>query len=299
MNFKTTASAIGLIATGCGDPNDRCPDGVYDRTVVLTDDGFLFEQGATLFSSGKDETVPYSASPFLNCRVIGGIVMRTANAVLDSDHYPMVEELGGITIEPLDSGGDRIVDDLSGFENVIRFGGIGNPWALTRQASVREFSGFNRLEVIDGSLLTNGTVTGLRSVKIVEGTLDVANVVDQKTLERVGSTLDIGAAFDEAAFPSLNSIGGDLRVVGSRLTEVGFPALRVVGGDVLLESNDRFERWAGFAAGAVIEGDFRARSNSPIRDSVFEEWVAGDVTINGDISICGNRPPGEAGGCFE
>lgn len=156
MNTAATpyfTAFVALIAlSACGDPNDRCPDGVYDRTVVLTDDGFLFKQEASLFSSGEDETVPYSASPFLNCRVIGGIVMQSAGAVLDSEHYPLVEELGGITIEPLDNGGDRIVDELSGFDDVVRFGGMGNPWNLERAASVREISGFNNVEVVDGSL---------------------------------------------------------------------------------------------------------------------------------------------------
>ncbi len=225
--------------------------------------------------------------------------MQSAGAVLDSEHYPLVEELGGITIEPLDNGGDSIVDELSGFENVVRFGGMGNPWNLERVASVREISGFNNVEVVDGSLEVTAVLSGFQSLRAVGGTLDVSLLPAQQGLKSIGGDLEINGSFDTIDLPNLESIGGDLLVVRSRLIEVGFPALNHVGGDVLLESNDRFERWAGLARGAVIEGNFGARSNAPIRDAVFEEWVAGDVSINGEISICGNRPPDEQGGCFE
>ena len=123
---KLTACALALLATtACGDgTNDRCVDGVYDGTAVLVSDGFLFQTYPSLLSPGSREVVPYSAAPFGSCRVLGGILMQTADAVLDSEHYPLLEELGFITIEPLDDGGPRIVDDLSGFDDVVRFGGI-------------------------------------------------------------------------------------------------------------------------------------------------------------------------------
>jgi hypothetical protein len=295
MNIKTTAFAVALLATACGtDPNDRCPDGVYDRTVVLTDDGFLFKEQATLFSPGEDETVPYSASPFLNCRVIGGIVMQSAGAVLDSEHYPLVEELGGITIEPLDNGGDRIVDELSGFENVVRFGGMGNPWNLERAASVREISGFNNVEVVDGSLEVTAILSGFQSLRAVGGTLDVSLLPAQQGLKSIGGDLEINGSFDTIDLPNLESIGGDLIIQVSRLTEVEFPELQRVDGNVLIDGNSSLERWGGFADGSSIGGRFDALFNSPIRDEDFELWVASGATaVEGIVRICANQSEGE------
>jgi hypothetical protein len=284
-----------LLATACGtDPNDRCPDGVYDRTVVLTDDGFLFKQQASLFSSGEDETVPYSASPFLNCRVIGGIVMQSAGAVLDSEHYPLVEELGGITIEPLDNGGDRIVDELSGFENVVRFGGIGNPWNLERAASVREISGFNNVEVVDGSLEVTAILSGFQSLRAVGGTLDVSFLPAQEGLKSIGGDLEINGSFDTIDLPNLESIGGDLIIDGAQIPEIGFPGVQRVEGNVTLFGNSRFVVWSGFAPNSSIGGNFEAVANKPLRDEDFEEWVAtGATTIEGTVRICANAAEGE------
>ena len=214
--------------------------------------------------------------------------------VLDSDHYPVLEELGFITIEPLDNGGPRIVDDLSGFEDVVRFGGIGNPLNLERAASIGEISGFNSVEVVDGSLEASAVLTGFQSLRVVEGTVDVANLPAQAGLERIGGDLDLNASYLAIDLPNLESIGGDLLVQRTRMTEIGFPALQRIGGGVTLYGNSRFAVWAGFGPDAVIGGDFEAVGNSPLRDEDFEAWVAsGAATIDGTVRICANEAEGK------
>ena len=292
---KMTACVFALLTVACGDgTDDRCVDGVYDGNAVLTRDGFVFETYQSLLSPGSREVVPYSAAPFRSCRVLGGILMQSADAVLDSEHYPLLEELGFITIEPLDNGGPRIVDDLSGFEDVVRFGGIGNPLNLERAASIGEISGFNSVEVVDGSLEASAVLTGFQSLRVVEGTVDVANLPAQAGLERIGGDLDLNASYLAIDLPNLESIGGDLLVQRTRMTEIGFPALQRIGGGVTLYGNSRFAVWAGFGPDAVIGGDFEAVGNSPLRDEDFEAWVAsGAATIDGTVRICANEAEGE------
>lgn len=292
---KLTACALALLATtACGDgSDDRCVDGVYDGTAVLVSDGFLFQQYPSLLSPGSREIVPYSAAPFRSCRVLGGILMQSADAVLDSEHYPLLEDLGFITIEPLDNGGPRIVDDISGFDDVVRFGGIGNPWDLERVASVREISGFNDVEVVDGSLEATAILTGFRRLRVVEGTLDVANLAGQTAVERVAGDLELNGSGEEVALPNLESIGGDMLIHGSGLVSVSFPALRGVGGDVTVWGNDRLAVWQGFAEGSSIAGNFEAFGNPRISDAAFEDWVASGVTtISGTVRICANQSEG-------
>ena len=289
---KLIACVFALLTVACGDgTDDRCVDGVYDGNAVLTRDGFVFETYQSLLSPGSREVVPYSAAPFRSCCVLGGILMQSADAVLDSEHYPLLEELGFITIEPLDNGGPRIVDDLSGFDDVVRFGGIGNPWDLERVASVGEISGFNSVEVIEGSLRVTADLTGFASLRDIEGSAYAATF--PPGLRTVGDSLQVGGYLTEPGLPNLERIGGDLLVQLTQMTEIGFPALQRVGGDLILDGNDRLERWGGLRPGSSVGGGFDGTFNSPIRDEDLEAWVAsGATTIAGPIRICANQSEG-------
>ncbi len=79
---KLIACVFALLTVACSDgTDDRCVDGVYDGTAVLSRDGFVFQEYPSLLSPGSEEVVPYSASPFRSCRVLGGILMQSADAV--------------------------------------------------------------------------------------------------------------------------------------------------------------------------------------------------------------------------
>jgi hypothetical protein len=106
----------------------------------------------------------------------------------------------------------------------------------------------------------------------------------------------MNGAFDSLELPDLEDVGGDVIVDSTRVAELGFPALRRVGGSLEILGNGRLAVWGGLAQDATIAGDLRAENNAPVRDVVFEDWLAtSGTTVSGRIRICGNRPREEEG----
>lgn len=282
--------ALTIGASGCG---GLCNDGVFAGTIVLERDGWLIEGSSGLLHSTPDERFPYAdGSPFLECRVIGGLSVREEGVSIDGDRYPLLEELGFIGVQLDDFGGERIVDEISGFDTVTTFGGIGG---AVRQASVRSISGFNNVERVEGSLLATASITGFRSLREVGGTLNVANLEGVTGLLRVGGRFELNGGFESVDLQVLEDVGGDLVIMQTRLEAIQFPTLGHVGGLVEVFGNP-LDSWGGFARGARIDGDFRARGNSPIRDADFEAWlVASETQVAGSVTICANRPINEEG----
>ena len=289
------AVVVAVLASGCD--TGFCADGEYAGTVVLTADGWRIDgtQGGLFTTGTPAETFAYAdGSPFERCRVIGSISVRERGAQVDSDDYPLLEELGFFLTEPEDEGRtERIVGELAGFDNLSVFGGLSGANGF---ASINTISGFNGVEVVTGSLDTSAVVTGFARLSEVAGTLDVGNIPQQLPVVRVGGRLEMNGAFDTLDLPLLEEVGGDVIIESTRVAEIGFPVLRSVGGSVLIEGNSFLERWSGFARGAVILGDFSARINAPIRDEVFEDWLRDSQTeVRGRVNICANRPREEEG----
>ena len=169
MLITTRASAaaavvVAVLASGCD--TGFCADGEYPGTVVLTADGWRIDgtQGGLFTTGTPAETFAYAdGSPFERCRVIGSISVRERGAQVDSDDYPLLEELGFFYTEPDDEGRtDKIVDELAGFDGITVFGGMAGESTL---ASVGSITGFNNVERLDGSLMATALVSGFRSLK--------------------------------------------------------------------------------------------------------------------------------------
>jgi hypothetical protein len=280
---KTLLSVAILMASGCV-YDEYCPDGVYDRSVSLVEGGYYFYAYPSLLSAGWEKVVPYEEMPFQNCRVIGDMSVGE-NAVLDSEHYPLLEELGTLTIAaPAPGQGDYAIGDLTGFDNVVRFGGIDDSEA----APVRNISGFNAVEVIDGPLRTTGTISGFSSLQAVEGTLYAVSF--PRELRRIGGTLATRSGTNLIDLPYLEFVGEDLYLWTTAVQEVGFPSLTRIGGDLVFQTNTQLETLNGFGPGLVVGGDFLAASNRPIGDDAFLELVFGDMQVEGEITVLGNGP---------
>jgi len=158
------AVVVAVLASGCD--TGFCADGEYAGTVVLTADGWRIDgtQGGLFTTGTPAESFAYAdGSPFERCRVIGSISVRERGAQVDSDDYPLLEELGFFYTEPDDEGRtDKIVDELAGFDGITVFGGMAGESTL---ASVGSITGFNNVERLDGSLMATALVSGFRSLK--------------------------------------------------------------------------------------------------------------------------------------
>jgi hypothetical protein len=116
------------LATGCDGGFCNDSEGLGPGLIVLRNDGFVIPTVYGWFGSTPERVFPYDEeSPFLKCRAIGTLSVRHPEAILDSDHYPALEWLGGIGVELEDTSGRRAIDDVSGFDGVIEFGGISDP----------------------------------------------------------------------------------------------------------------------------------------------------------------------------
>jgi hypothetical protein len=209
--------------------------------------------------------------------------------VLDSDHYPALEALGGISVE-VDEGSTAIAE-ISGFDGVIEFGGIGNPFARGGEASVGYITGFNSVERIDGSLMASARITGFSSLREVVGDVYVSDLSNAAGLERIGGSLLWATQALRLRLPSLQEVGGDLTIQASAVTEVGFPSLTRIGGNLVVYGNGTLTAWLGLAQGSVIRGSFEAAFNRPIADHDFQSWLdGGQTTVQGTTRICANGP---------
>jgi hypothetical protein len=264
-------------------------EGLGPGLIVLRNDGFVIPTVYGALGSTPERVFPYDEeSPFLKCRAIGTLSVRHPEAVLDSDHYPQLESLGGIGVE-VEDGGQAAIDDISGFDSVLSFGSIGNPFGDS--ASIRIISGFNAVERVSGTLDSSAVISGFNSLTEIDGSLEVSAVPGLGQLQRIGGTFSSVSRVEVIDLPYLYEVGGTLSIERSTLQELGFPALTHVGGNVDILSNDYLERWTGMALRAEIGGHFLARNNNPVRDEVFEQWLLDSETVVvGEIKICGNRP---------
>ena len=273
----------------CGD-GDLCVDGVYDGTVVLEAEGYVFAESPSLFSPGSREVIAWADMPFASCRVIGGLFVQRAGAIIDSDHYPLLEELGFIVVQSENEGGPRQIDRLDGFDGVVRFGGIRGASSLQDGvAPFDEIGGFNGVERLGGSLLATAEISGFQSLKRIDGDLLVRGIENGSVLEAIGGNATFGSTFNAVDLPNLREVGGDLVLDGTRATSLGFPVLEHIGGTLEIDGNSSLAVWGGLAAGSRIDGDFLGTFNNPIRDEDFEAWVlTRETEIGGAIRICAN-----------
>lgn len=288
------AIAATVPSFACGEA-DLCVDGAYEGTIALEADGYVFAEPPSLLSPGTREVIPYSEMPFASCRRIGGLFVQRDGAILDSDHYPLLEELGFISLQTEDEGGPRKLDAITGFDGVVRLGSIRSASNLqSGVAPVGEISGFNNVERLEGSLLSTADITGFASLQQVDGDLLVPQFQSTSALERVGGNLTLGSTWDVVNLPNLREVGGDLVLAGTRATTLGFPALREIGGKLEIDANSLLRSWEGLPAGSRIGGDFIGTFNSPIKDDDFEEWIeSGRTEVSGSIRICANYSEGE------
>jgi hypothetical protein len=284
--------AAAACSVACGN-GDLCVDGVYDGTLALEAEGYVFAESPSLLSPGSREVIPYSDMPFATCRVIGGLFLQREGAILNSDHYPLLEELGSIGIAADDEGGPPRVEEITGFDGVVRFGGIGSMTPNGR-ATIGVISGFNAVERLEGTLAATADVTGFLALTEIDGDLSVKLLRNAAQLERIGGSARFGFGYEVVDLPNLREVGGDLVLDGTRATTLGFPALERVGGTLNIDGNSRLGTWNGLAESSRIEGDFLATFNNPITDAIFESWATSGATeINGDIRICANYAEGE------
>jgi hypothetical protein len=280
------------LATGCDGGFCNDSEGLGPGLIVLRNDGFVIPTVYGSFGSTPERVFPYDEeSPFLKCRAIGTLSVRHPEAILDSDHYPALEWLGGIGVELEDISGRRAIDDVAGFDGVIEFGGMSDPFANAYLASIGEVSGFNNVQRLTGSLLVNGEITGLQMLREIDGSLYVAGLPNGQTLERIGGDFRTPSGRQTLDVRNLREVGGNLTVQQSQFVDVGFPSLNRVGGNVLVDGNSGLETWRGFAPGSAIEGSFEGTFNQPILDDAFSFWVASGLTnIQGTTRICANGP---------
>jgi hypothetical protein len=284
--------AVAVAASGCD--TGFCADGEYPGTVVLTADGWRIDgtQGGLFTAGTPAETFAYAdGSPFTRCRVIGGIFISEPGTRLVDDDYPVLEELGVLIVEQ-SFNGEQTIDLIDGFDTVTTLGSI---VGTEQVATIDEISGFNNVAEMD-TILTAANITGLASLQRVTNGVHAKDMVGPLSLRSVGGTAEFVGDVRRIDLPQLEEVGGDVIVDSTRVAELGFPALQRVGGSVLVEGNSSLERWRGFAPGALIEGDFSARINAPIRDEVFEDWLRESQTeVRGRVTICANRPREEEG----
>lgn len=296
LRWFVMAAAASSVACGNG---DLCVDGVYDGTLALEAEGYVFSEPPSLLSPGSREVIPYSDMPFATCRVIGGLFLQREGAILDSDHYPLLEELGSIGIAPDDEGGPPRVEEISGFDGVVRFGGIGSMTPNGR-ATIGIISGFNAVEHLGGTLAATAEVTGFLALTEIDGDLAVKLLRNGAQLERIGGSAKFGFGYEVVNLANLREVGGDLVFDGTRATTLGFPTLTHVGGNFIVTFNEILEEWTGVKSGMSVWGYYLANNNSPIRDASFQNLLIEDeMNIDGQVKICGNGPRGEREPCSD
>ena len=230
---------------------------------------------------------PYSeGSPFESCTSIGSLFVRDLGAMLESDQYPNLKELGGIVVEPSPTDGTLVIPFVDGFDGLTVFGGVSDTFGRT--APVGDIAGFRSLERISGPLLIVGEVDGMRNVVEVEGNL-LGLHSGLSLLQRIGGDLTIGRVRTSLDAPSLIEVGGDVTITRIRdIPTLGIPSLQRIGGDVLIRGN-QFSHWSGFAQRAEILGSLDISTNRGVANEEFLEWVqASQVTIQGYTRLCDN-----------
>jgi hypothetical protein len=274
---------VAALATACD--QEFCGDGEFPGTIIVQEDEWMIPGSYGIISNKEAQHFPVAdGSPFTACRVIGALVIRGAVGEIDGDRdYPAVEELGqiGVDVEFFDDGGDeRAIDDLVGFDDVVRLNGI--------SGSIGQISGFNGIEVVEGSLTTRAHLTGFTALREVTGTLDVGTLDGVRQLVRVGGDLRLDSAFEEVGLSLLEEVGADLVFDQSSIATVRLPALRHVGGELLVHGNRQMTIWET-ATNVVIDDKFTASVNGPINNAEFTRWIdESRPTIGGRVKICIN-----------
>jgi hypothetical protein len=249
---------VAGLATACD--QEFCGDGEFPGTIIVQEDEWMIPGSYGIVSNKEAQHFPVAdGSPFTACRVIGALVIRGAVGEIDGDRdYPAVEEIGqiGVDVEFFDDSGDEI-------------------------------SGFNGIEVVEGTIATPAHLTGFTSLREVIGTLDVATLDGVKSLVRVGGSFEMGRAFQTVDLSLLEEVGADLVFDQSSIATVRLPALRNVGGELRVNANS-METWQT-AANVAIGGDFTASFNRPINNAAFARWIDESTpAIEGRIKICVN-----------
>ena len=285
---RATIVFIGAVLLGsAGCDQDLCADGAYG-TVVLGSQGFVVEgPKCDPFGCTDEVVIPYSeGSPFESCTSIGSLFVRDFGAVVESDHYPDLEELGGIVIEPAPTNNSLVVDEIDGFNKVIVFGGVTDSFG--GNAPVGDIHGFESLSFVDGSLFIQGEIQGMQQVRGISGGLAGGHRGLQR-LERIGGLLTLNGETATLDFPNLVEVGGDVTITRIRdIPTLGIPSLQRIGGSVLVRGN-QFSHWSGFAQRAEILGSLDISTNRGITNENFLEWVqASQTTIQGYTRLCDN-----------
>ena len=282
-------AAVLLGSAGCD--QDLCADGAYG-TVVLGSQGFVVEgPKCDPFGCTDEVVIPYSdGSPFESCTSIGSLFVRDFGAVVESDHYPDLEELGGIVIEPAPTNNSLVVDEIDGFNKVIVFGGVTDSFG--GNAPVGDIHGFESLSFVDGSLFIQGEIQGMQQVRGISGGLAGGHRGLQR-LERIGGLLTLNGETATLDFPNLVEVGGDVTITRIRdIPTLGIPSLQRIGGDVLVEVNS-MTTWAGFAPRAHIGGALNISGNRGITNQGLYEWLeVSGTTFEGAGRFCNNSYDG-------
>ena len=285
---RATIVFIGAVLLGsAGCDQDLCADGAYG-TVVLGSQGFVVEgPKCDPFGCTDEVVIPYSdGSPFESCTSIGSLFVRDLGAVLESDHYPNLVELGGISVEPDGNGSGPVIASIDGFDQLSRFGGIDG---FSNGASIGDVFGFSGITMVDGPVSFAGHMYGMENVVEVAGRLEGQGYEGMGSLARVGGQLYFGASTTEIGLSSLAEVGGDVTITRIRdIPTLGIPSLQRIGGDVLVRGN-QFSHWSGFAQRAEILGSLDISTNRGITNEDFLEWVqASQTTIQGYTRLCDN-----------
>ena len=290
MRKKAIIACAVLLGSAACD-QDLCADGAYG-TVVLGSQGFVVEGPKCDPFGCTDEVVaPYSeGSPFESCTSIGSLFVRDLGAMLESDQYPNLKELGGIVVEPSPTDGTLVIPFVDGFDGLTVFGGVSDTFGRT--APVGDIAGFRSLERISGPLLIVGEVDGMRNVVEVEGNL-LGLHSGLSLLQRIGGDLTIGRVRTSLDAPSLIEVGGDVTITRIRdIPTLGIPSLQRIGGDVLVEVNS-MTTWAGFAPRAHIGGALNISGNRGITNQGLYEWLeVSGTTFEGAGRFCNNSYDG-------
>jgi hypothetical protein len=287
---------FSVVVTGCDGGFCNDSEGLGPGLIVLRNDGFVIPTVYGALGSTPERVFPYEGeSPFLKCRAIGTLSFRHPDAVLDSDHYPELESLGGLGVEV-----DDDIEAIEGFDGVIAFGGVGNPFGY---AKISRIDGFNSVEHITGSIESSAVLSGFQALRELDGSLQVASIPGLQLLERVGGSWTSKSRLEAGLLVrNLREVGGNLTIERSQLQELGFPALTHVGGNLIIDGNSSLRTWSGLAQGSTVDGNFEGTFNSPILDETFEAWLdSGATTVAGTSRICANGPiiEGEERSCSE
>jgi hypothetical protein len=280
------------LATGCDGGFCNDSEGLGPGLIVLRNDGFVIPTVYGSFGSTPERVFPYDEeSPFLKCRAIGTLSVRHPEAILDSDHYPALEWLGGIGVEVEDE-----IGAIDGFEGVIELGGIGNPFGY---AKISRVDGFNRVEHVTGSIESSAHLNGFQALREIDGSLQVASINGLQALERIGgSWTSKTRLYDGLSVPNLREVGGSISIERSEVQELVFPSLTRIGGDLIIYANASLRSWGGLAPGSTIDGNFEGTFNRPILDEDFHDWLdSGVTTVVGTTRICSNGPEGQGASC--